>query len=51
MVKVKSFTHEGDAFDDPFLQEETYSQVLHLALECLTKDDDRAFHEYREKYY
>jgi len=32
MVKVKVFSHEKDAFDDIFLQKETFTYVKHMAL-------------------
>lgn len=49
MVKVKQLTHEGDTFDDLFLQEEIYSQVFHFASVLLAPDDLRDFHVYRVK--
>ena len=47
MVKVKKFTHEEDAFDDLFLQVETFSQVIHMESLLLTPKDINYFHVYR----
>lgn len=49
MVKVMQFTHEGDAFDDLFLQEGKYSQVLQLAWVLLTPKYVKDFHVYIKK--
>ena len=49
MVKVKPFTHEEDAFDDLFLQKETFSEVMHMASLIFTPDDVKNFHVYRKR--
>ena len=49
MVKVKPFTHEEDAFDDIFLQKETFSEVTHISSLLFAPDDLEAFREYRER--
>ena len=46
MVKVKPFTREEDAFDDLFLQKDTFSEVTHMASLIFTPDDVKAFHVY-----
>jgi len=49
MVKVKVFSHEEDAFDDVFLQKETFTDVNHMASLLFDPEDLEAFHEYRER--
>lgn len=49
MVKVKVLSHEKDAFDDVFLQKETFTDVKHMASLLFDPEDLEAFHEYREK--
>jgi len=46
MVKVKPFTHEEDAFDDLFLQKETFSDVTHMESLLFSPDDVESFHVY-----
>lgn len=48
MVKVKIFSHEKDAFDDIFLQKETFKYVKHMASLLFDPRDLEAFHECRE---
>jgi len=49
MVKIKQFTHEEDAFDDLFLQKETFLQVTHMASLVFTPYDVKYFHVYRKR--
>lgn len=49
MVKVKPFNHQEDAFDDLFLQKETFLDVTHMASLPFALDDLESFCEYREK--
>lgn len=49
MVKVKPFTHEEDAFDDLFLQKETFSEVTHMASLLFAPNGLEAFREYRKR--
>lgn len=49
MKKFKHFTHEEDAFDDIFLQVETFSQVLNMTSLLLTLEDINDSHVYKKK--
>ena len=49
MVKVKVFSHEEDAFDDIFLQKETFIEVKHMSSLLFDQEELEAFHQYRER--
>lgn len=49
MVKIKVFTNEEDAFDDIFLQKNTFAEVKHMPQLLLDHEDLEKFYSYRER--
>ena len=49
MVKIKVFSNEEDAFDDIFLQKNTFIEVKHMAQLLFDREDLEIFYSYRER--
>jgi len=49
MVKIKVFTNEEDAFDDILLQNNTFTEVKHMAQFIFDHEDLETFYEYKER--
>ena len=49
MVKIKVFNNEEDAFDDIFLQKNTFAEVKHMAQLLFDSEYIEAFYEYKER--
>jgi hypothetical protein len=49
LVKIKVFSNEEDAFDDIFLQKNTFTEVKHMAQLLFDHEDLEKFYSYRER--
>jgi len=49
MVKIKVFINEEDAFDDIFLQKNTFLELKHMAQLLFDHEDLEKFYSYRER--
>ena len=47
-MKVKVFSNEVEAFDDIFLQKNTFTEVKHMAQLLFDHEDMENFYNYRE---